>query len=79
MLVRSISRYLEVEDAVLGKLAEHVVKKEYARRDLVLAAAIYIDLGLYRGFLGAAGDTCFACGHFNLSVNEFKPKVITYP
>ena len=47
---------LDVDQAVLGQLLEHVIEKADAGRDLGRTAAVEIDLAADPGFLGVAFD-----------------------
>ena len=62
---------LQIEESMSSKQGQHVIEKAYARRDLILAAAIKINGELNLRFSGIAGDRC-GSGH---GFSDFRNKI----
>jgi len=58
----------QVKESMGRKQAEHMIQEGDGGRDLVLAQAIQIQVNIYRGLFGPAGNLCFPFHEFFLFV-----------
>lgn len=59
-------RDVEVYQAVLAELIEHMIKKTDGGANAALASAIEINAHVYAGFMGFAGESCDTGSHTRL-------------